>query len=71
METSGEPVFKYRRMTVQKTTSSSPLYDISSWTSAFLVYMNIVLEKQITRIVEIYARYSTCFQPVPIPKFLG
>ena len=46
METSGELVFKNGRMTVQKTTSSSPLYDISSWTSAFLVYMSIVLEKQ-------------------------
>ena len=45
MATSGEPGFKNGRMAVQKTTSSSPLYDISSWTSAFLVYMSIVLEK--------------------------
>ena len=45
LESGGEVVMRDGKLVIQKHTANKPLYNIHSWTSAFLIYISISLER--------------------------
>ncbi|KAK3101442.1 hypothetical protein FSP39_003631 [Pinctada imbricata] len=52
LESGGEVILKDGKLLVQKHKSTKPLFNIHAWTSAFLVYMSLYLEKHPSRVQE-------------------
>lgn len=41
----GDLIFRDGKLVVEKQTQQKPIYNISSWTSAFIIFMSVIIEK--------------------------